>query len=127
MANVLKSPGLVAIPDTLNVDGTPYYDYCSYINKIILDTAVRRGAQTYDGYIYMDNCVRFLYIDSDYGNDKYCIEVNRSVWDDIPSNINPFMVNEGGVWNLVYEYQDCRDVLLFHIPGSWVNILARYR
>jgi len=120
-----KIPGMVTWR-SMQIDGTEFEEYCLRVNRVVKKMALSEGAG-YDGtYVFQDGAVRLTYIDSPYGNDQYRVEINCSVWNDIPNGINPFMVNEGGSWNYVYGFQAGRDVLKFHLPGSWVDRLAYY-
>ena len=119
------------IPETItkrsmSVAGTPYEEYCCRINSAVKKYALKYGAESGEKYVYEDGKVRFTYIDSPYGNDKYRVDIARSVWDDLPDDIDPFMVNEGGRWNTVYQFQSGRDVLTFHLPGSWTDTVELY-
>ncbi len=108
--------------------------YCDEINKLIKKMAISYGqrvkssiqGQTWE---YRDEQFVLKYTDSDYGNDHFSVEVNRTVWDDLPNGVNSWLVNEGGNWNYVYAYKDgsC-EVLLNHIPGTWRDVLLnRYK
>ena len=127
--NVTKemTPPIVAL-ESMKISGTCYEDYCHQINKIVFGKAVYDGNAIYDGcgktiYRYEDDDVRLTYTDSCFGNDRYMVEINRNIWDDLPDNINPLAVNDGGPWNIVYDYLESRSVLMFHLPGEWVNAL----
>ena len=129
--NNLNIPGIVAGLKTMQISETPFTGYCELINSIVMKMASAKGKRIFidvanTAYVYEDGNVRFTYIDSDYGNDKYRVEVNRSVWDDIPEGINPFMVNEGSDYNYVYEYMVSREILMFHLPGNWLDFVKRY-
>ena len=124
----MKIPGLV-IPPVYKADGR-YRKYCNYLNEIVQSTAQRNGKHDYksgkDIYVYKDKYVKFTYIESGY-SDEYLIEINRRAWDDLPSNVNHFLINEGGSWNYVYGCNDDGDPRLkFHIPGDWLDIVEEY-
>ena len=111
--------------------GLEYAEYCALINTVIRETTITKGAwrpdKTWSGdvYVYQDANVKMSFRNSTYGNDHYLLEVHRSVWNDLPGSVNPFMINEGGPWNFVYHFQDGRQVLLFHLPGQWFNVLVQ--
>lgn len=122
-------PGSVVI-HSLEVSGTAYWDYCHYINRVAGENAVMRGQRVPEPYgtkyLFQDQVFRFTYIVSEYGNEKFRVEVHRSAWDKLPSDVNPLMVNDGTEWNYVYDYSDSRDTLTFHLPGSWFELLVNY-
>lgn len=131
MNNINNAPGIVADLKSMPIRNTPFTDYCELINSIVLKMASTRGKRKFiniatTAYVYEDGYVKLTYIDSEYGNDKYCVEINRSIWDDIPEGINPFLVNEGSDYNLVYEYILSREQLLFHLPGNWLDFVKQY-
>lgn len=122
-------PGLVACR-SLEVSGTVYWDYCHCVNRVAGENALRRGQRVSElyrtKYVFQDRTFRFTYIVSEYGNEKFRVEVHRSAWDKLPPDVNPLMVNDGTEWNYVYDYSDSRDTLTFHLPGSWFELLANY-
>lgn len=122
-------PGLVAAR-SLEVSGTAYWNYCRYVNRIASENAIMRGQCIPERYgtkhKFQDRVFRFTFIISDYGSEKFRVEVHRSVWNELPPDVNPLMVNEGTEWNYVYDYADADDTLTFHLPGSWSELLANY-
>lgn len=104
--------------------------YCDYINSIIKKICLGRGRHvpSYnfygDVYVFKDINISLTYMDSDYGNDKYHLEIAPEVWDEIPSGIDRNIVFDEG-YNLVYSFQDSPDrkVLNWHLPGSWIQFI----
>ena len=122
----MNKPDIVAGLKPLYVNGTDYKDYCDFINHVVRWTAVGKGYWRGDTIIFQDESIRFIYVDNEYGNDKYTVEINREIWNEIPDDIDPQVVNFGGKWNCVYQFMDGRDALLWHIPGNWFRLLTKY-
>ncbi len=120
----MKVPGTVIGLKSVEVDGGEYEPFCDLICGIVKKTALKKGSRRDDRtYVYNNSDLKLTYIDSGY-NDKFRVEIHKSVWNEIPADINPFMVNEGTEWNLVFELQDSSSKRLqFHLPGWWVNLV----
>ncbi len=126
----MKIPGLTILFMKSIAAGEEYRDYCTLINRFVYAKAVQEGVRTTspnfsgDIYIYRDEAFKLTYKDSDYGNDHYMVEVSTNIWNDLPSGVNPDMVHGNSGYNYVYDFQDGREVLCTHIPGTWANILT---
>ncbi len=125
----MKIPPITMSPYYMEED-SPYTQYCEFLNGIVRKMA-QHGQIQREPYCtimtYQDVDFRLTYTQYDSGNEHYLVEVHRNTWNSIPQGVNPFMVNENGPWNFVYQYNDSRNVLMFHIPGSWSSVLAELR
>ena len=122
----MKIPPITLNPYCIEED-SPYTQYCEFLNDIVRKMA-QRGQIQREPYcttmVYQDIDFRLTYKEFEYGNEHCRVEVHRNTWDCIPRGVNPFMVNENGPWNYVYQYNEDRNMLMFHIPGSWASVLA---
>lgn len=125
----MKVPGIIAM-NSLRVNDTEYEAYSDYVNGIVKRISTRYGTESRSDnpagirYYYADNYFKLIYLNSFYGNDNFQVHVSEDYWADIPTGINPMMVNEDG-WNYVYQAISAKDrkVITFHIPGKWVEML----
>jgi len=126
----MKSPKTVSMFNTMHIADKDELDYCHFLNDIIRRLAVNMGIASVSpkfsgtNYVFKGNGLRCTYNDSDYGNDRYHLEISSDVWNDVPDDINYETVFDEG-YNLVYSFQDSpdRQVLLQHIPGTWISFI----
>ena len=120
---------------SLRVEGTAQESSVKAIDEIIRKTALKKGHEVpgtnrYETvYEYADDRFKMRFRgNSFYENYNYSLEVNEKVWDAIPEDINPFMINEGTIWNHVYMAQESPDrtVVINNLPGYWTDLLAEY-
>lgn len=129
----MKTPGILATFKTMYIEDREEIEYCAYINDLIRKMSTIKGKSSVSSnfygtsYVYQKDGLRCIYNDSDYGNDNYHFEVHVSRWNNIPAGVNPYIVCDNEGYNLVYSFQDSpnRNVLIWHIPGDWVEILKR--
>lgn len=105
--------------------------FCKLTNDAIRYLAVHKGkvesfVEGYAGTIhkYVGKDIICQYNDSDYGNDQYFFMISSDIWDDYPKEIKHLVYDDG--FNHVYTFKDgvAGEVLLRHIPGSWIAYLA---
>ncbi len=128
----MKIPDFVVGLQTLAVSGGEK-EYCSFVNDIVRKIACGRGfaytSPNWCGEIFecQDGHLRLIYKDSAYGNDHYMVLVDRTVWRELPTVLNPLTNREPGEWEMVYDFQDGREILCHHIPGTWISYLSECR
>lgn len=128
----MKKPKTVSMFNVMYVTDEEELKYCHFLNDIIRYLSIKKGESSVSpkfsgtNYVYTGNGLRCTYNDSDYGNDRYHLEISADIWNDVPDDINYETVFDEG-YNLVYSFQDSpdRQVLLQHIPGTWINFLLK--
>ena len=136
----------------LGIFGSDCEPYCANINKIVYENALLFGklpvekktsytvpgrentrTSTVTEREFQDDYVRFVHTCESEEWDSFRVYINKNVWNDVP----PYLRAEANTdenWNLVYQcstYRDIRwrsyDMLSFHIPGDWVQIVEQYK
>ena len=128
----MKIPNTVVMFKSEKIKDAAELEYCSYVNNLIRKIAMTKGKASVSpnfagtSYIYRSEKFICTYKDSDYGNDNYHFEINKDLWNDIPTDVNPVTVCDEG-FNLVYSFQDSADrqILMQHIPGTWIEVLNK--
>jgi len=119
----MTAPGIITITSK-DIKPFDFKDYCTWLNQEIKSRAVgKHDLVRNKTYVYNDSKIKCTYVASAYGNENYYLEVNPQVWNDIPPEVNPDLVQEDG-WNLVYAYLNGTDRKLIrqHIPGNWKEL-----